>query len=660
MDTKLVKSLSFNKKVDKSNAKNIFTRLGSPFSTRSTPVTPVEESPQQHEHNDYLPPDSSTKTASSEEKQLLNDLKHIRTALDYFLNSNINEAETILKPHYKESMYYSLGYSFILYLKCVMTFQQDDIDTALDVLKHTIQLANNQRKKEGGWLNSVTSWVKGTTLEDIKNMNIVERHAELVYAEAYLLKALLSILRDESVMSFLRESLNIRSSYSTYIALQRYVEYTKNNNSTVVLDSDFTSGVALGIGCFSIILSMLPTSVVKVAEFIGFTSNRVEGLQILESVGGWGAADDDDTTMDNKGLRRQLCDMVLMAYHILLSKLIPLSDVDIPFAERILKNSLKLYPHGVFFLYFNGRLMVGKRKLDEAEEQYQLAIDTQKEWKQLQHMCFWELGLIYLMKHEWQKAYDLYSILQRDSNWSKAVYSYLRAISLYMMANEINDKVKKTSCLEQVTKYMNQVTGEKQKIAGKSIPIEKFVARKARKFTSQNNYLLLPDLEILNAFAAFDFIPMDILQRNRKRIMNELDHLTNNQDKIMNYYDDLCLAQYLHAITCRQLYELKESDMNTIHTLHESSLQSVFDHADKITLDHYIYYFSRYEHACMFMLDKDYTKAESEIQVILKANDRGQYSVGSGPHAKNKYSLASALVLKCHNLMTKIKYESKN
>ncbi|KAI9485681.1 MAG: hypothetical protein EXX96DRAFT_471986 [Benjaminiella poitrasii] len=600
---------------------------------------------------------------SSSEQQLFEDLEQIRTALDCFLNSNIHEAEAILKPRYKESMYYSLGYSFILYLKCVMTFQQDDIDTALGVLKHTVQLAGSQRKKEGGWLNSVTSWVKGTTLEDIKHMTIVERHAELVYAEAYLLKALLSIIHDESVMSFLRESLNIRSSYSIYMTLQKYVDYTKSVDG-VELDSDFTSGVALGVGCFSLILSMLPASVVKVAEFIGFTSDRAQGLRILESVGGWDKCHDSnnngmtDQDQHSTGLRRQMCDMVLIVYHIILSKIVPLSDVDIPFAEKILNNSLNLYPRGVFFLYFNGRLMVSKRLLDKAEEQYQLAIDTQKDWKQLQHMCFWELGLIYIMEHRWQKAYDIYTILQKESNWSKAVYTYLKAISLYMIANETDNETKKAEYLNQVVGYMNQVTGEKQKIAGKSIPMEKFVARKARKFISQNNYLLLPDLEILNAFTAFDFIPVDILQTDMKRIDKELERLSNiSHNKNTNYYDDQCLSQYLRAVIARGLYE-QNIDTNKMHTLHESSLQTVFEEADKIELDHYVYYFSRYEHARMLILDKNYTKAESEIQVVLKANDRGQYSIGSGPHAKNKYSLASALVLKCHNLMTKVKYES--
>lgn len=278
-------------------------------------------------------------------------------------------------------------------------------------------------------------------------------------------------------MSFLRESLNIRSSYNTYTVLEKYLNHVKKEDKLQEIDNHFISGVGLGVGCFNLILSMLPTSVVKVAELIGFSSDRAHGLHVLETVGGW---DKCHSSMDKKstistdetGLRRQLCDMVLILYHIVLSKMVPLSGVDIPFAENILNDCLHHYPRGVFFLYFNGRLMVSKRLLDKGEEQYTNAIEIQKEWKQLQHMCFWELGIIYIIQQQWQKAYDVYTILSKESKWSKAVYTYLKAISLYMLANETKDETIKSNYMKKVISYMQQVTGEKQKIAGKSIPME--------------------------------------------------------------------------------------------------------------------------------------------------------------------------------------------
>jgi hypothetical protein len=72
-----------------------------------------------------------------------------------------------------------------------MTFQEEDIVAALDALKTTIHLAGGLRKRESGWLGSVTSWMKGTTVDDIKHMTTIEKHAvrrkKNVFVDAHLL-----------------------------------------------------------------------------------------------------------------------------------------------------------------------------------------------------------------------------------------------------------------------------------------------------------------------------------------------------------------------------------------------------------------------------------------------------------------------------------------
>ncbi|KAG0165946.1 hypothetical protein DFQ28_008089 [Apophysomyces sp. BC1034] len=580
------------------------------------------------------------------------NIMEVRRAMDLFLDSRIPEAEAILQPKRETSLYHSLGHAFILFLRSIMTFQQTDVQSALAAMKDTIQIANGLRKNNGGWL----AWMKGITINDIKAMSRLHRHAELVYAEAYLLKALLSILHDESFVSFLREGLHVRNSYNTYRLLEKYVSLVKEEAdagkdiSAYELDDHFASGVGLGIGCFNIILSLLPNTVLKLAEFIGFSSDRAHGMHMLETVGGWDEYKDLPADVlpplqgPDEGLRRQFCDMVLMLYHIVLSKLIPLSDVEDALAERVLAYNLKLYPSGVFFLYFSGRQLGSQGRLEEAMTQYRRAIDTQKDWKQLQHMCFWELGLICMVQQQWQESFDLYSKLHEESNWSKAVYTYLKALSLYSLGQPEK--------LQEVQSMMTSVTGAKQKIAGKSIPLEKFVARKARKFLAQHNSLLLPDLEILNAFGALSFMPKELLHHNLARINSNLEQLEEGRLNNLNYYDDICLAHYLRAMMIRMLVEEEPEKMQQMH---RESLDIVFENANKVLLDHYIYYFARYENARMMIVNEQFEEAEKEIQIIVRASEKGQYNVGAGPHAKNKYSLENALLFKCHNCITEIR-----
>ncbi|KAI8890752.1 hypothetical protein K501DRAFT_206052, partial [Backusella circina FSU 941] len=612
----------------------------------------------------------SNKQYEQAEQTLYSDILQVRKAMDLFLSSRIPEAQEILEGKRRETMYHSIGYSFILFLKSMMTFQQSDIESAIDSLKETIQITDSLRQKGSSWLGNITSWVKGSTI-DIKSMSRLHRHAELVYAEAYLLKALLSIIHDESFVSFLREGLHVRQSYNTYKLLEKFMEQVRmealegKDVSAYELDDHFTSGVALGIGLFNIMISLLPTSVLKVAQFIGFTNDRPYGMEMLESVGGWEEysglplSELPSTQDPDEGLRRQFCDMTLLMYHIIMSKLVPLSDVNEELAERVLAYNLTLYPTGVFFLYFSGRQLESKGQLSESKSQYQMAIDTQKDWKQLQHMCFWELGLINLLQQDWKAASDCYTTLYAESNWSKAVYTYLQAISLFLVASEKDQEgsEEQKEHMKEAVEMMKKVNGSKQKIAGKSIPLEKFIARKARKFLGQNNRLLFPDLEALNAFSAFDFMSIELLHHNLDRISTEIDRLTKEttHQEALNYYDDISLCHYLRTMVLRLLIvQVKEGDQKEWERLHKESIDFVMENADKIQLDHYIYYFARYEEARMLIIRKEYDQAKEIIQSLIKCSEKNQFNIGAGPHAKNKYSLENTLLFKCHGCLTEI------
>ena len=60
----------------------------------------------------------------------------------------------------------------------MMTFQNSDVDTATEALKQCIHIATNARKRDAGFVDSLTSWVKGSYgLASIKSMTKLQRHA---------------------------------------------------------------------------------------------------------------------------------------------------------------------------------------------------------------------------------------------------------------------------------------------------------------------------------------------------------------------------------------------------------------------------------------------------------------------------------------------------
>ncbi|KAI7860329.1 hypothetical protein BDC45DRAFT_430529 [Circinella umbellata] len=585
---------------------------------------------------------------------MFEDMLSARRALDLFLDSRIQEAEAILEPQLcKTSMYYALGKSVLLTLKSMMTFEQADFQVAIEALRHTVQLSTNIMRKAHGALWFLEGWVKnGLSVDRLQKMRPLYRHAELVHAEAYLLKAMICIIHDESLVSFLREGLNVRQSYMTYTVLEKFIDTT-----TEPLDAHFTSGVKFGMGCFNLMLSMLPKTVMRLVQFIGFSGQRTHGLELLKSSGGWDKYKETGIMVERQGpeegLRRQFCDMALICDHIVISKLIPMSHVDEELGRTILRYNLDLYPNGVFFLYFHGRQLFSERKLDQANAKYIRAIETQKEWAQLQHICYWERGLISILQRDWKTATDIYEILYKESNWSKAVYAYFKGITLYTLAKHEQDKKKQSTLITQAAYLLKKVPSLRQKIAGKSIPLEKFVARKARKFVEQDNMLMFADLEIANAFGACDYIPIQQLWINIERLDTELAQLCTTHP---NYADDLCLGNYLRAIMARQLLLKVDDpkDMEKLRTIHQKSMQVVFNAAKDVVYDHYVYYFARYENARMFIMENNYDAAEQEIQFVLKANDKNQYNVGAGSKAKSKYSLENHILFKSHNCISEI------
>lgn len=95
---------------------------------------------------------------------------------------------------------------------------------------------------------------------------------------------------------------------------------------------------------------------------------------------------------------------------------------------------------------------------------------------------------IFRYKGAWDDAIRTADILLDGCRWSKACYQYIRACCLYQKMIEEN----RPELLDEVVANMRAVPALKQRIAGKSIPIEKFVCKKSEKFIEQGNRLLLP------------------------------------------------------------------------------------------------------------------------------------------------------------------------
>lgn len=282
-----------------------------------------------------------------------------------FLSSRMIEAEDICLAACDHRLYYSVGYSLIQVIKSLATFEPEDLEAAIQCCRDSIHITQLLRKKDHGLFERVGSIAKGSTsVNSIRAMTLVQRHAELIFAECTLLKvsrarvlietaktaprtrisflpcadgiicfdpsqAVLGIIYSGDFIAFLKEALNMRNAYAIYRTLANFVEaadasYFGEGTEDPSIDEDFRSGVRLGNGMISLILSLLPATVLKIMSVFGFSGDREWALSTLMAAGGWQAGEKEPKKDPAKeGIRKPICDMVLLMHHLVISNFLP-------------------------------------------------------------------------------------------------------------------------------------------------------------------------------------------------------------------------------------------------------------------------------------------------------------------------------------------------
>jgi Protein of unknown function (DUF3808) len=150
------------------------------------------------------------------------------------------------------------------------------------------------------------------------------------------------------------------------------------------------------------------------------------------------------------------------------------------------------------------------------------------------------------------------------SQWSKAVYAYGVAALLVQLGGEANQA--------EGLRLMTEVPKLRQRIAGKSIPLEKFVARKARKCEAQAGRLVLPALELVYILHAVSRAPRPVIAQQMlpliEGVLAELGRYVGKPEEYAAnakgqrsaagsgagaFWDDWCLARHLEGACLRYI-----------------------------------------------------------------------------------------------------------
>lgn len=165
----------------------------------------------------------------------------------------------------------------------------------------------------------------------------VEVHSELCYAESLLMVALLTFLENQNLINLVKGAFRIRSCYAAYKECLNILE-TKTNFQSERSKRDFEAGVRMGIGTFNLMVSHLPSKVLKVLEYIGFSGNRAVGLQEIEI----------SVSMEDC-LRSPISALISATYHCYIEHYFGLGDGDVDYVDNMLCSWLSKYPNVIRF-----------------------------------------------------------------------------------------------------------------------------------------------------------------------------------------------------------------------------------------------------------------------------------------------------------------------
>ncbi|XP_068445148.1 tetratricopeptide repeat protein 39B-like [Clinocottus analis] len=503
----------------------------------------------------------------SPEMDLEAALKECSTALNLFLNNRFSDSLALLKPWKSQSMYHAMGYSSILVMQAGMTFEPKDMDAAMASLGESLQTCQKFRKKTGIVETLTSLW----TRQPADNLTEEEMHAELCYAEVLLQKAALTFL-DETIIGFIKGGMRIRNSYQIFKDCQALANVTKDIEKQKSTHIHFRGGVNMGIGSFNLMLSLLPSRVLRLMEFLGFSGDQELGLSELRE----GAAGDS--------LRSILSTLTLLMFHLYITVILGTGEGNLIEAEALLEPYIKKFPNGALILFYVARIALLKGNFTFAQEKFLACIAAQEEWRQIHHLCYWELMWAYSFEQKWKEAYQYADLLCRESKWSQATYTFQKAAILSMLpAEEV------TKLGENVGEIFRQVEGLRLRIAGKSIPTEKFAASKAQRYSSSTPVkLVVPALEMMYVWNGFTVVgKRPELTKSILTTLEEAEEQLNDDPNPSSYHlDDQCVVQLLKGLCLRQLGHLVQAEICFNH---------VISSEHDIKHDNYLVPFTMYE-----------------------------------------------------------------
>uniref|UniRef100_A0A8C9J5U6 Tetratricopeptide repeat protein 39B n=1 Tax=Panthera tigris altaica TaxID=74533 RepID=A0A8C9J5U6_PANTA len=521
---------------------------------------------------------------------LKSSLEECTTGLYLFLNNRFSDAINLIHPWSKTSIYHALIYNILMVVKAVLTFDPQDIQTGMATAKEALKTCNNFRRK-----SRMMNFSHLVSKQGIKTIKEEELHAEVCYAECLILKSTVTFIQDDSMLGFLKCAINIRLSYQIYKDCQQVLTQMPNNHSKTY--RHLVEGVKFGLGAFNLLLSLVPPKTLKLLNIVGYSGDREVGLTLLHE------------SASKSHINNILSVLTLVFYYTYICVAIGAEKGHSSAVEDLFLIYLQKFPNCVILKFFQARFSMLKGNFENARLILEECIFVQNEWKQVHHLCYWELMWCHIFLRNWKQAHHYADLLSRNSRWSKAIYMYSKAMLLSLLPS---DSVKSVS--EDVSSLFLKVDSLRIKIWGTSVPIEKFIAEKGQRYgTTTGWFTAQPILEFIYAWSGFRVMSKKLdLISSWLSIIDKGEDLLRKNPNTEYGTDDISLLNLLKGLCLKHLgrYSLAERYFNRV--LQKEKL---------LKYDHYLVPYTYYELGILYYLKGDYDSATKNLDNIKNYKD---------------------------------------
>ncbi|KAJ7325649.1 Tetratricopeptide repeat protein 39C [Desmophyllum pertusum] len=462
-----------------------------------------------------------------------------RDGINLLLNNGFEESQKLFRSHSDESPLMSAGSGMVDFVQAILTFEDDQLDRALENLKRAQRVCYVETARKGAGLGL-----------DEKLMR------QILYADCELYMALLTFLK-QGITDYIKGGYLMRRAWKLYDKcyceisaiggpflawapelrcdkngamqsgmddVEEALDESEGTGVVSPLDPDdmvsplddltiheetvsklspaavspdalkhLQSAVSCGYGLFHLAISLVPPKLLKFCHLLGFSGNRDVGIQAL------------NLASQSEDMKAPVARLSLLWYHAVIRPFVALdegsNEEGLANATAILEESYQEYPSSAVFLFFKGLVSRLKGRIGEALDEFHQAMRSAAEQQEIALICQYEIGWCHMLRLEWEYALPAFLRLKEESKWSQSYYAYLCGVTIGILGSTSEAQAQ----FKLVPKFVKKKT-----------PLELFLVRKAAMYKrsppSEADCLLLA-LELLYVWRALYTCSETVLNR---------------------------------------------------------------------------------------------------------------------------------------------------